>query len=63
MYTIFFRKPEGKRPPRRSGPIWEDDNRMDFEKMRWECVDSIPVAQDRDNWRAFVNTVMNLRVT
>jgi hypothetical protein len=28
----------------------------------WDCVDSMNVAQDRDQWRALVNTVMNLRV-
>jgi hypothetical protein len=32
------------------------------DRKRWESVDSIHVAQDREQWRALVNTVMNLRV-
>jgi len=35
---------------------------MDIKETGWECVDWIHVAQDRDQWRAVVNTVMNLRV-
>jgi hypothetical protein len=31
-------------------------------EIGWEGVDWIHLAQDRDQWRAFVNTVMNLRV-
>jgi hypothetical protein len=30
--------------------------------MRWEAVDWIKLAQERGNWRAVVNAVMNLRV-
>jgi hypothetical protein len=35
--------------------------RMDLE-TGWDSVDWIDVAQDRDQWRALVNTVMNLQV-
>jgi hypothetical protein len=35
---------------------------MDLRKIGWDSVDSIIVAQDRDQWRALVNTLMNLRV-
>jgi hypothetical protein len=35
---------------------------MDVREIEWEGMDLIDVAQDRDQWRAFVNTVMNLRV-
>jgi hypothetical protein len=41
---------------------WEDNIRLDLRKIWWEDVDWIHVAQDRDWWRAVVNTVMNLRV-
>jgi hypothetical protein len=45
--------------PRRG---WEDDIRMDLTEIRWAVVDWIHLAQDRDQWWAVVNTVMNLRV-
>jgi hypothetical protein len=56
-YRILVGKPEGKRPlgrPRR--------NRVDNIKIEWNGMDWIHLAQDRDQWRALVNTVMNLRV-
>jgi hypothetical protein len=34
-----------------------------FGEIGWDGVDWIDVAQDRERWRALVNTVMNLRVT
>jgi hypothetical protein len=36
---------------------------MDLNKIGWKDVDWIPLDQDRDEWRAFVNSVMNLRVS
>jgi hypothetical protein len=35
---------------------------MDLREIGWDGVDLVDLAQDRDNWRALVNTVMNLRV-
>jgi hypothetical protein len=35
---------------------------MDIRKMGWNSLDWIDLAQDRDQWRALVNTVMNIRV-
>jgi hypothetical protein len=35
---------------------------MDIEKIRWSDMDSTDLVQDRDQWRALVNTVMNLKV-
>jgi hypothetical protein len=35
---------------------------MDVKEIRMGCIGWINVDQDRDKWRAFVNTVMNLRV-
>jgi len=40
---------------------WEDNIRMDLREILWEVV-WIRLPQDRDQWRAVVNTVMNLRV-
>jgi hypothetical protein len=41
---------------------WEDNIKMDLRKIGFGDVDWIHWAQDRDRWRALVNTVMNLRV-
>jgi len=38
-----------------------DNSRMDLRETGWEAVDWIHVAQSREQWRALVNTVMNLR--
>jgi hypothetical protein len=46
------------RPRRR----WVDNIKMDLTEIGWDGVDWIELAQDRDQWRALVNTVMNLRV-
>jgi hypothetical protein len=55
-------KPEGKRPLGRPRRRWEDNIRMDLREIVWGGMDWIDLAQDRDQWRALVNTVMNLRV-
>jgi hypothetical protein len=60
-YRIFAGKPEGKRPSGRPRRRWEDNIRMDLREIGWG-MDWIDLAQDRDQWRALVNTVMNLSV-
>jgi hypothetical protein len=35
---------------------------MDLREIEWSGVDRIDMVQDRDQWRALVNTVLNLRV-
>jgi hypothetical protein len=56
------RKPEGKRPLGRPRRRWVDNIKMDFRKIGWDGMDWIELAQDREQWRALVHTVMNLRV-
>jgi hypothetical protein len=55
-------KPEGKRPLGRPTRRWEDNIKIDFREIEWGGMDWIYLAQDRDQWRVLVNTVMNLRV-
>jgi hypothetical protein len=61
-YRILVGKPEGKRPLGRPRRRWVDNIRMDLRKIGCDDVDWIDLAQDRDQWRALVSTVMNLRV-
>jgi hypothetical protein len=51
-YRILVGNPEGKRPLGKPRRRWVDNIKMDW----------IDLAQDRDQWRALVNTVMNLRI-
>jgi hypothetical protein len=62
VYRVLMGKPEGKRPLGRPRRRWEDEIRMDLRETGCGSVDWIQLAQDRDCWRALVNTVMNLRV-
>jgi hypothetical protein len=55
-------KPEGKRPLGRPRHRWEYNIKIDLREIGWGGMDWIDLAQDRDQWRALVNTVMNLRV-
>jgi hypothetical protein len=61
-YNILVGRPEGRRPLRRPRRRWEGNIKMDLRKIGFGGVDCIHWAQDRDRWRALVNTVMNLRV-
>jgi hypothetical protein len=61
-YRILVGKPEGKRPPGRPRRRWEDNIKMELRGIGWGGTEWIDLAQDRDQWRAIVNTVMNLLV-
>jgi hypothetical protein len=41
---------------------WANNIKMDLREIGWDSMDWTDVAQDRDQWRALVNTVMNFRV-
>jgi hypothetical protein len=60
VYQILVRKPEGKEQHGRPRCRWEGNIRLDLRETGWEGVDWIHLAQDRDQWLALVNTVMNL---
>jgi hypothetical protein len=60
-YRILVGKPEGKRPLER--PRWWVDNiKIDLRKIGWDGMDYINLAHDRDQWRAPVETAVNLQV-
>jgi hypothetical protein len=59
-YRALVGKSEGRRPLGRPRHRWEDNIKVDLREVGWG-IDWIDLAQDRDRWRALVNTVMNLR--
>jgi hypothetical protein len=61
-YKVLVGRPEGKRPPGRPRRRWEDNIKMDLTEIGIDGANWIRLAQDRVQWSAFVNTVMNLRV-
>jgi hypothetical protein len=61
-YRLLVGNPEGKRPLGRPRRRWVDYIKMDLGEVGWGDVDWIGLAQDRNKWRALVNSVLNLRV-
>jgi hypothetical protein len=55
-------KPEAKRPLGRPPCRWEDSIKMDRREIEWSGMDWTSMSQDRDKWKALVNTGMNLQV-
>ena len=62
VYRVLVGKPEGKRQVRRPRCRWEDNIKMDLQKVECGGIDLIYLDQDRERWRALVNAVMNIRV-
>jgi hypothetical protein len=60
VYTVLVGTPEGKRPLVRPRRRWDDNIKMDLREIGIDGVNWIQLAQDRVQWRACVNTVMNL---
>jgi hypothetical protein len=61
-YRLLVGKPEGKRPLGRQRRRWVDNIRMDLGEVGCGDVNWIGLSQDRNKWRALVNSVLNLRV-
>jgi hypothetical protein len=57
-FMILVGKPEGKSLLGRHRGKWEDNIKIEFQKVDW-----IVLAQNRDGWRAVVNAIMNFWVT
>jgi hypothetical protein len=62
VYRILISRTECKRPLGRPRRRWEDNIKMDLREIEINGANWIQLAQDRVQWRAFVNTVMNLGV-
>jgi hypothetical protein len=62
VYRVLVGKPEGKRPLGRPRRRWEENIKKDLQEVGGGCGDGMELAQDRDRWRALVDTVMNFRV-
>jgi hypothetical protein len=62
VYKFVGGKPEGRRPLGRPRRKWLVNITMDLVEVVWGDVDWIGLAQDRESWRALVNSVLNLRV-
>jgi hypothetical protein len=62
VYRVLVGRPEGKRPLGRPRLRWEDNIKLDLRERGIDGANWMWLAQDRVQWRTFVNTVMNLRV-
>jgi hypothetical protein len=60
-YRILVGKAKGRRPLGRPRCRWAVNIKIDLREIGWNGVEWVDLAQDRDQWRALVNTVMNLR--
>jgi hypothetical protein len=61
-YKKLVEKPEGKRPLGSPIQRWVDNIKMDLRELGWGAMHWIDLAQNRDQWRALVNMVMNVGV-
>ena len=61
-FKMLTGKPTGMRPLKRSRRIWEDNIRMYFKEIDINTRNRVYMAQDKDYWRALVNSALNLRV-
>jgi hypothetical protein len=62
-YTLLVGRPGGKRTLGRPRRRWVYNIRVDLGEVGWGDVDWIGLAQDKNRWRALVNSVLNLRVS
>jgi transposase len=63
VYRVLVGRPEGRRPLGRPRRRWEDSIRKNLRDMGIDGVNWIQLAQDKVQWRDFVSTVMNIRVS
>jgi hypothetical protein len=63
VYGVLVGRPEGKKPLEEPRRRWEDNIKLVFREIWIDGANRIRLAQDRIVWLAFVNTVMDLRVS
>ena len=61
-FSVTHLLPEAKRTLGKPRRRWEDNIKMDLQEVGGGGGDWMELAQDKDSWRALVNTVMNFRV-
>ena len=61
-YRVVVRKPKGRIPLRRPRRRWQDKVKMCLREVGCDSGDWIDLAEDRDQWRAYVRAVLDLRV-
>jgi hypothetical protein len=62
VYRVLVGRPEGNRPLGRPRRKWDINIKMDLKEIGIDGANWIQLAQDRVQWRACVNTIINLRV-
>jgi hypothetical protein len=62
VYRVWVGRPEGKKPLGKPGRRWEDNIKIDLREIGIDGAKWIKLDQDKVQWWASVNTVMNLRV-
>jgi hypothetical protein len=63
VYRVLVGRPKGKRPLGRPRRRWEYKIKLDLREIGIDAANWIHLAQDRVQWRACLNMVMNLRVS
>jgi hypothetical protein len=58
----WWENQKGKIPLGRPGLRWVDNTEMDLGEIGWDGMEWTNLAHGRDQWRALVNTVMNLQI-
>jgi hypothetical protein len=62
IHIGYWWESQKERPIGKPKHRWVDYIKMDLREIKWSCMNWIDLAQDRDQWRTLVNTIMNLRV-
>jgi hypothetical protein len=62
MHIEYWWESQKERTTGKTKTRWVNKIKMDLREIGWDGVDCMHMAQDREEWKALVNTVLNLRV-